>query len=386
MEKKPLRIANFMDNSLEDLDKKGNLHHALFLYNPKEKAESVTHFTPWKKDIKYQNSFSERNIEIFPFSWEKKRKLPFLKHILAFFEILKKIKSQKINIIRGRQPYLGSFMGCICGKILNIPSVVSLGGDIRISQRRSGQYVFGKKFISFTMEHLTLRICDKIIVPNKFTKEYVASIIGRGKAYRKIVEIPWALVDEEDNKKVTNVDQLKLDLKKPIILVVGFLNRYKYSDVIFEVVNESRNTILKKTQFVFCGDGPLKERGKSLFANENNVRFLGWQDNETVKELIRHSTIVLIPMSGYVLLEAAREGKAVIASNVEWHPEVIIDGETGFLVEPTSVTQWKEKISRVLENDKIAVRLGDNLKKVFNSRFTSSKLLDKEIDLYESLI
>ena len=41
-----LRVANFMDSALEKLEQKGNLSHAVALYNPRGIAEKVIHFTP----------------------------------------------------------------------------------------------------------------------------------------------------------------------------------------------------------------------------------------------------------------------------------------------------------------------------------------------------
>src|SRR5580692_10266702 len=53
-----LRIANFVDSSLEALERKGNLSHALNLYNPQDAAEKVIHFTVYPSDARYSEAFA----------------------------------------------------------------------------------------------------------------------------------------------------------------------------------------------------------------------------------------------------------------------------------------------------------------------------------------
>ena len=66
-------------------------------------------------------------------------------------------------------------------KILNIPSVVSLGGNNRLSQLNN-TYLYNSKFLSYNIEKIVLNFCDVIITPNYYTKNYVKSIIGEKKS------------------------------------------------------------------------------------------------------------------------------------------------------------------------------------------------------------
>jgi hypothetical protein len=62
-----IRLANFMDSCLSNLDKKGNLYTAPPAYNPNKFATKVVHFTPCEDDRAYEKMFAEYNIEIFPY-------------------------------------------------------------------------------------------------------------------------------------------------------------------------------------------------------------------------------------------------------------------------------------------------------------------------------
>lgn len=383
-----VRIANFMDSCLEALERKGNLATAPFLYNPGKHAEKVVHFTPCPADVKYRDIFAPWSIEVFPYFTSPSD--TFLSRALpgALRRVYRKMVQEGLNVVRGRLPYQGSFMGCLAAKALGIPSIVSLGGNNRIAQERDGTFHYGSKFISYNLERLVLLLADVVHVPNSYTKHYVASIIGTRRAERKTVVIPWIL-DSSSPPSPARGDTLQrmgIDPAVPVVLTVGFLNKYKYSDVLFEAIKEINASWSGRAQFVFCGDGPLRPAGEALFKGVPNVSFLGWQDNRLVRALIGVAAVVLVAMSGFVLLEAAAAGRAVVASNVEWHPEIIQDGVTGRLVNPVSIRHWADGITNLLGDPGLRERLGTNLQQVFSARYAPDVVVEREIALYRALV
>lgn len=385
----PLRIANFMDSALGALEKKGNLSHAVRLYNPNDIATKVLHFTLDPADAKYADMFSAHNIEIKAY-WEKKPgKWGVLPAVRAFLLVLRELRKHKINVIRARLPYFGGFVGCLAGKMLRIPSVVSLGGNNRLSQEREGKYCFGSKRLSYAVEKTVLMMCDAIIVPNSYTKEYVASILGDRRAGRKVRTIPWILesaLESKDKSESVNYASLGIEETIPFVLIVGHINKYKYSLEMFEMAKRLLSDRNGEVQIVFCGDGPLRREGEARFQEMKGIRFLGWQSNETVITLMRSASAVLVPMSGFVLLEAASLGKPVIASSIEWHNEIVEDRLTGMLVDPEDVDAWCKHLVWMLDNPEEASCMGRKLKERFNREFLPETLLRKEESLYRELV
>jgi glycosyltransferase involved in cell wall biosynthesis len=67
----------------------------------------------------------------------------------------------------------------------------------------------------------------------------------------------------------------------------------------------------------------------------------------------------LLPESfGIVALEAAAAGKPVVASNVGGLPDVVVDGETGFLVPPGDVAALRQALERLLGDSPLRERMG----------------------------
>lgn len=381
-----INIANFMDSSLCELNKKGNLNHAIKLYNLDPRKIKVTHFTPYIEDLVFCEEFKKHNIEIFCYLKDRKQPkvLVFAKSLLCVF---KKIWSGNIQIIRGRLPYFGSLLGCIVGFLLRKPIIVSLGGNNRLAQERENLYYLGGKKTSFFVEKLVLTMSNYLIAPNNYTKNYISSIIGDKKTDKKTRIIPWILPDSEKISITPTKSPRKfLNLQKNFtICIIGFINRYKYSNVIFEV---AENVLSKENNinFVFCGDGPLRPVGEEKLKKFKSVYFLGWQDNKNAQKILKSSDLVLIPMSGFVLLEAGCLAKPVITSNLEWHSEFVEHMESGIVVNPENIDEWVDGILFMAKNPQKASMMGENLRNKFISDYNPQKLAEKEILLYEEAL
>lgn len=384
-----LRIANFMDSSLEMLERKGNLRHALALYNPRGIAETVVHFTAHPADVRLAPAFAVHDVEIYPFFSGRPRST--IRGLLgvprALLRVIRKMQRARLNLVRGRLPYFGSLLGCLAGWLLGVPRVVSLGGDHRLSQEREGRYYFGARWISFAVESAVLRLATAIMVPNAFTGEYVRRIGGQALA-RKVVIVPWILERtlHQPTEGPAAVGHLGLAKDTPLVLIVGHLNRYKYSGEMFEVANRILERAPGAVQFVFCGDGPLRAAGERQLSHLRGAHFVGWQPNEVVMALMARAAVVLVPMSGFVLLEAASLGSPVVASNIEWHGEMIRDGETGWLAPAGDVAAWTERVSWVLTHGDLARAAGDRLRELFQAAYAPEVALRKEAELYERLV
>ncbi len=380
-----LKIANFMDSSLRDLAAKGVLGNVAELYNPGDSFETVFHFTPHEEDLSLHDHFASHRIRLIhhPSAW-----LSPVRFFRSLRQTIRLIRAEGIGLVRGRLPYLGSLIGCIAARLCGVPFVVSLGGDNRIAQERNHSYHYKSKTISYGMEWLVLKVANKIIVPNQFTRAYVERIIGRRGA-AKCAHIPWPSVplretaDDDDE----TLNPLALPQGAAIVPIIGFLNPYKFTDILFEALcgQTFETGDRRPVHFYFCGDGPLRETGEARFRGQSNVTFLGWQDSSVVHALLRRSEFVLIPMSGLVLLEAASIGKPVVTSNVEWHSEMIEDSRTGLTVDPYEPESWRQAIGRMLANVTDASAMGDHLKKLYWKEYAPQRSKDAEIDLYLSL-
>ena len=76
----------------------------------------------------------------------------------------------------------------------------------------------------------------------------------------------------------------------------------------------------------------------------------------------------------------------VIASDVGGVSEAVIDGETGFLIPRDNKEVLKEKIKELYENRNLCYEFGENGRKRYLKYFTSDKMVEKIIKIYEEIL
>jgi glycosyltransferase involved in cell wall biosynthesis len=123
-----------------------------------------------------------------------------------------------------------------------------------------------------------------------------------------------------------------------------------------------------KAKLLIVGDGSeeltLKKLCKSLDV-DRNVSFIGFVENERVPDYLSQMDIFVVPsiMSsetfGVAAVEAAACKLPVIASNIGGLPEVVIDGETGFLVPSKDPNAIAEKMVLLMQEIELRKRMGE---------------------------
>ncbi len=124
----------------------------------------------------------------------------------------------------------------------------------------------------------------------------------------------------------------------------------------------------------------IKENGL-----DKNVKILGYR-RDFRQFIINAKVIVHVPKSfdslPRIILESMKEKKTVIGSDIGGIPELIIDNQTGFLVDPNDVKMLADKIVRVLENDDLRKTIGANAGQFVRKRFSIQDHVDLMMKLY----
>ncbi|MDH5690012.1 MAG: glycosyltransferase, partial [Candidatus Bathyarchaeota archaeon] len=314
--------------------------------------------------------------------------------LLQFIKIAKK---NRVSLIRGRSVGLSGFLGLVTGKVLRVPFIISLGGNTRLNRELKFRFGDGtrlkmlKKIFADLVEILILRNADCIMVRNAYTQNYVISLKVKEE---KIEIVSWILKRDIFDRKMDRneldrfVEQFNLDLKKPIILYVGRLEPAKQVDVVMEAVP----FVLKEkpnTQFIFIGDGSLweklKERAENLGVTDK-VHFLGYQPTNVVKSFLSIASVVWIPMSGYVVFEAAAFRAPIVAFDVDWHHEFISNGTSGLLVENRDYRKMAEAVITTLENPVLARKCGEGARRKLVEEHNPEDVKRKEVEVYEKIL
>jgi glycosyltransferase involved in cell wall biosynthesis len=116
---------------------------------------------------------------------------------------------------------------------------------------------------------------------------------------------------------------------------------------------------------VIAGDGddrPRLERKAQALGVGARIVFTGFTSEATLEELYRRSAALVLPSRGegfgLVYLEAMRAGKPVVAARGSAAEEIVLDGETGRLVDPADREELAAALADLLSEPERATTLG----------------------------
>ncbi|MCF3972228.1 glycosyltransferase family 4 protein [Paracoccus salsus] len=94
-----------------------------------------------------------------------------------------------------------------------------------------------------------------------------------------------------------------------------------------------------QVHLTLVGDGPMRSRIEAAIAAhgvEDAVTLTGWLDEAGVRRVLAESHALILPSFAeglpMVVMEAMAAGRAVIATHIAGNPELVLPGETGWLV------------------------------------------------------
>lgn len=147
------------------------------------------------------------------------------------------------------------------------------------------------------------------------------------------------------------------------------------------------------SRLVLVGDGPefynLQELARSLCLK--NVEFVGSKWGVELDELLRSARFVVVPSIWsenfpYVIVQAFAMGKAVIGTDRGGIPELIVDGEFGYIYPADSVESLGEKINLLWQNPRLAVEMGKKAKKYADSVFNDKVFYETLMEIYLGVV
>ena len=127
---------------------------------------------------------------------------------------------------------------------------------------------------------------------------------------------------------------------------------------------------------------------KSLELNDS-VNFLGWISEKQRDKLLRETDIFVLPSYGegmpMSILEAMSYSVPVVSTTVGGIPELVSDGETGFLIEPGDLDVLYRKLKCLIEDKELKKKFGEKARQFIASRH-NLKLITQQIEqIYDSL-
>ena len=260
---------------------------------------------------------------------------------------------------------------------INLPSdlkvaglAAKMAGVKNVIYRRGSAIPIRNNFFN---RFLFKKIVTSIIANSEETKRTILlnlkNIISENKIRVIYNGIDLATFSEHDSQPVFVKNNYEL-----IIGNAGRLVHQKGQKYLVEIARLLKDKGLK-SKILISGEGPLlsdlRQSAKKAGV-EDMLVFCGFI--EDIKSFLLSIDIFVLTSLwegfGYVLVEAVQCKKPVVAFNVSSNPEIVKDGETGFLVEPMKPEELYKKIIYLYEHPDVAEKFGSSGKERVNGLFS----------------
>lgn len=150
---------------------------------------------------------------------------------------------------------------------------------------------------------------------------------------------------------------------------------------VFDVINSQ----IPDAKLTIVGDGEFNAGGNK------NIEILPWQSREEMKKIFLQARVVVVP-SLYldpfptVNLEAMAASKPVIGTCFGGTSEIVLNNETGYVVNPYDEKKLAEKIINLLKNPKKAELFGKNGRRIVEEFFSLEEQIKKILNCYNGFI
>lgn len=296
--------------------------------------ERLVHYLPNDKVVVLQ-----------PYGWRLWPKwLPF------FWQIYRQIKNNNIQILWAAQPLPVGTVVRLLSKFLKIPYIVNTHGlDVTRPLALGGRKEKLLKKVLTDASYVT--------VNSNFTKNIVNKL--------GVVENKIILIYPCPDQLVIQSSAISPSADK-IILSVGRLIERKG----FDLTLKALALIKQPYHYVIVGDGPYRQNLLQLTQQlglVDKVTFAGQISDDELDNYYRQASIFVMPARqinddvegfGLVFLEAGRYGLPVIGGQSGGQADAIIDGQTGYLIDPNDPVALAEKIKLLLNDETLAQQIG----------------------------
>jgi len=272
-----------------------------------------------------------------------------------------------LDLLHGYWVVPGGTIAALTGKLTHRPAVATAAGS---DLNKAAYRPIAGKFVRFTLGQL-----KQLMVVSNQLGERATELGLPSEKLNVLVGALCGLDLSYFPQKIMSSQNL------PLMLYVGNFSPPKRVDTILRAMP----TVLQQiptAQLWLVGDGELRTTLQSLAVElgiAEQVKFLGATAHQEIPHLMTQAQI-LVHCSDHegtplTIMEAMACGLPVVASNVGGIPDVVKEGQTGYLLSPNDVVGFAERLITLLSQPDLARQFGQNGRAFAESHLSKEQVL-----------
>ena len=319
-----------------------------------------------------------------------------VREIVAVLKLTAYCLEKNIGVLRAYKHNYPALQACLVSKLLGVPFIVDISGNYELIRRLTGKAYYLKtlsrlpivrgpaKMVANWLLGWPLRQADRVFGRNKNNYEHAFAL--------------GAPVERLSLLRITNFSEkfLSCDPERPppgpadypYLLYVGRLAKINYPLDVIRAFNLAAPR-LPRYRLVMIGDGSIRkavEREKERSPCGDRIELLGARSNEIVFSWTAHASVAVCPYSGSTLVEAMLCAIPVVAYDIEWHAEIVMDNYTGFLVPFGHIDILADRMVEVIQNLKASRTVAERGRELARVVFDQKKIAMTESGFYNRIL
>lgn len=298
--------------------------------------------------------------------------------------MVKKIKDEAPDIVHVHGLQSEGFYGVLAAKLAGCRCIVTTVHGLAFDSKSSH---WMKRFLyRWFVEPLTLRMSDKVYCVCKYASE--RPIIKRNTRKNNcgyIHNAVGALTVEQTREQVRA--QWKIEPEETVFIIVGRVCIDKGFDILTQIIKQLNQSNAGRFRLMVVGDGECLETFCENMREEidaGQVIIIG--QSACVADYLGAADVFVLPSYHenlpLALLEAGKMGLPCVASNVGGIPEMIKDGETGFLIKNQVPNAYVEKMELLMTNPLLRHTMSEAIKEDVDGRFSMALMCKRIKEVY----
>jgi glycosyltransferase involved in cell wall biosynthesis len=286
------------------------------------------------------------------------------------------VRKERVAVIHAHE-FTANTYGSLMGRILGVPVVATVHGKNyfaeQLKRRMAYRYVSRVSRMVAVSEDL-----KQFIVRRAGVAEHRVSVVYNG--------VDTAALPSADPSGALG-GELRLGEYDHVIGTVGSLYAVKGHVHLIQALPEILRAC-PRTLLLLVGRGDLEQALKADVVKRKldaHVRFLGFRSD--VPALLSLFDVFVLPSLSeglsMALLEAMAAGKPVVATRVGGNSELVLDGDTGFLIDAESPQSISDRVVQVLRDKEGAARMGNRGRSRVQDKFSFRAMVDAYQSHYE---
>lgn len=223
------------------------------------------------------------------------------------------------------------------------------------------------------VRRILAKFADAFVSNSQAGKRYLVEALNVPEA--EVFTRTYLVPDAETLLKPLSEDQQNLGLKQPIFLYVGRITARKGIKTLLQAC-----AILKKQGYsdytlLIVGKGDQQDELEAFIKEQDfpeQVNWVGWVDYGSLGAYFQQANIFVFPtfedVWGMVVPEAMVFGKPILCSNGAASCELVVEGENGYIFDPTNAQELSEKMRIFIDNPDLIESMGESSRQLISQK------------------